>query len=275
MARDIYDKYFREAQSTPRGVVAKLRNIMHQLEAACIKHQDETKVKKTQIYLFIHIVHLKRTIIPESTYLIAANGGWIRLETGDGISLRRVVGVAGGWAHHVCLRTAQQRTRPVTVQLLKRECNFCEIVAILCFCGGKLYWNKIATMHEEKKKISSLSEQWWATVEHKQEARSGANQLVQKCLPWSRKWVIVWNFFKLLCSIGEIEKNRFFRSCFHFLTRIASCFFQQYTTSCGLSTQVSSSIRIHWKTTRVHLRLTKFRIWASGQFLSSTRFVYQ
>ena len=44
MAREIYDKYFREAQATPRGVVAKLRNIMYQLEAACIKHQAQIKV---------------------------------------------------------------------------------------------------------------------------------------------------------------------------------------------------------------------------------------
>ena len=44
MAREIYDKYFREAQATPRGVVAKLRNIMYQLEAACVKHQTQLRV---------------------------------------------------------------------------------------------------------------------------------------------------------------------------------------------------------------------------------------
>ena len=44
MAREIYDKYFREAQATPRGVVAKLRNIMYQLEVACIKQQAQIKV---------------------------------------------------------------------------------------------------------------------------------------------------------------------------------------------------------------------------------------
>uniref|UniRef100_K1RA79 E3 ubiquitin-protein ligase n=1 Tax=Magallana gigas TaxID=29159 RepID=K1RA79_MAGGI len=35
MAREIYEQYFRAAEAMPRGVVAKIRNIVQQLEAAC------------------------------------------------------------------------------------------------------------------------------------------------------------------------------------------------------------------------------------------------
>lgn len=36
-AQDIYDKYFKAAQAQPRGVVAKLGNIVAQIERACQK----------------------------------------------------------------------------------------------------------------------------------------------------------------------------------------------------------------------------------------------
>lgn len=37
LARDIYEKYFKAAQSQPRGIVAKLGNIVAQIEHACQK----------------------------------------------------------------------------------------------------------------------------------------------------------------------------------------------------------------------------------------------
>lgn len=37
LARDIYEKYFKAAQTQPRGVVAKLGNIVAQIERACQK----------------------------------------------------------------------------------------------------------------------------------------------------------------------------------------------------------------------------------------------
>ncbi len=43
-ARDLYDNYFRVAQATPRGVVAKLCNIVGQLEAAGEKQWSQIKV---------------------------------------------------------------------------------------------------------------------------------------------------------------------------------------------------------------------------------------
>lgn len=36
-AKDVYDKYFQAAQTQPRGVVAKLGNIVAQIERACQK----------------------------------------------------------------------------------------------------------------------------------------------------------------------------------------------------------------------------------------------
>lgn len=37
LARDVHDKYFKAAQTQPRGVVAKLGNIVAQIERACQK----------------------------------------------------------------------------------------------------------------------------------------------------------------------------------------------------------------------------------------------
>lgn len=34
LARQLYDEYFREAEATPRGVVAKLKTIVKQLDSA-------------------------------------------------------------------------------------------------------------------------------------------------------------------------------------------------------------------------------------------------
>ena len=43
-AREVYEKYFKAAQATPRGVVAKLCNIVSQLESACDKHSHHIQV---------------------------------------------------------------------------------------------------------------------------------------------------------------------------------------------------------------------------------------
>lgn len=42
-ARDIYEQYFRAAEAMPRGVVAKIRVIVQQLEAACAKQISQVK----------------------------------------------------------------------------------------------------------------------------------------------------------------------------------------------------------------------------------------
>ena len=44
VAREVYDKYFRVAQATPRGVVAQLCSIVAELEAASYKHTSLVKV---------------------------------------------------------------------------------------------------------------------------------------------------------------------------------------------------------------------------------------
>ena len=41
LAREVYDKHFRAACATPRGVVAKLCNIVAQLDEACRKHSTQ------------------------------------------------------------------------------------------------------------------------------------------------------------------------------------------------------------------------------------------
>jgi len=40
-AQEIYEKYFKAAQAQPRGVVAKLGNIVAQIERACQKQVTE------------------------------------------------------------------------------------------------------------------------------------------------------------------------------------------------------------------------------------------
>lgn len=40
-AQEIYEKYFKVAQAQPRGVVAKLGNIVAQIERACQKQVRE------------------------------------------------------------------------------------------------------------------------------------------------------------------------------------------------------------------------------------------
>lgn len=42
-AQEIYDKYFKVAQAQPRGVVAKLGNIVAQIERACQKQHTNYK----------------------------------------------------------------------------------------------------------------------------------------------------------------------------------------------------------------------------------------
>jgi len=41
LARDIYEQYFKVAQSVPRGIVAKLFNIASHLDSACKKHSNQ------------------------------------------------------------------------------------------------------------------------------------------------------------------------------------------------------------------------------------------
>lgn len=43
-AREIYDEYFKAAQAQPRGVVAKLCNIVAQIERACQKQVGNKEV---------------------------------------------------------------------------------------------------------------------------------------------------------------------------------------------------------------------------------------
>ena len=43
LAQEIYDKYFKVAQAQPRGVVAKLGNIVAQIERACQKQHMSTR----------------------------------------------------------------------------------------------------------------------------------------------------------------------------------------------------------------------------------------
>ena len=45
MAREIYEQYFRAAEAMPRGVVAKIRNIVQQLEAACAMQISQVRVR--------------------------------------------------------------------------------------------------------------------------------------------------------------------------------------------------------------------------------------
>jgi E3 ubiquitin-protein ligase HECTD1 len=55
-ARDIYEQYFRAAEAMPRGVVAKIRIIVQQLEAACAKQITQVKVRT--YYLICRIAYI-------------------------------------------------------------------------------------------------------------------------------------------------------------------------------------------------------------------------
>ena len=53
LARQLYDQYFREAEATPRGVVAKLKTIVKQLDSALAMQIGHLKVgKKIFMYIF-------------------------------------------------------------------------------------------------------------------------------------------------------------------------------------------------------------------------------
>jgi len=47
LARDIYEQYFKVAQSVPRGIVAKLFNIASHLDSACKKHSNQVFSRNT------------------------------------------------------------------------------------------------------------------------------------------------------------------------------------------------------------------------------------
>lgn len=58
LARDIYEKYFKAAQTQPRGVVAKLGNIVAQIERACQKqviHVNKRLVLLTHSHLVSYL----------------------------------------------------------------------------------------------------------------------------------------------------------------------------------------------------------------------------
>ena len=46
LARQLYDEYFREAEATPRGVVAKLKSIVKQLDSALAIQIGHLRVSK-------------------------------------------------------------------------------------------------------------------------------------------------------------------------------------------------------------------------------------
>ena len=54
LARQLYDQYFREAEATPRGVVAKLKTIVKQLDSALAMQIGHLKVgKNIFMYFFL------------------------------------------------------------------------------------------------------------------------------------------------------------------------------------------------------------------------------
>lgn len=44
-ARELYEEHFRAAEAMPRGVVAKIKHIVQQLEAACAKQISQVRVR--------------------------------------------------------------------------------------------------------------------------------------------------------------------------------------------------------------------------------------
>lgn len=63
-AQEIYDKYFKAAQAQPRGVVAKLGNIVAQIERACQKQHTNYRdgaawreILKVSCALNINLLH--------------------------------------------------------------------------------------------------------------------------------------------------------------------------------------------------------------------------
>lgn len=62
MAREIYEQYFRAAEAMPRGVVAKIRNIVQQLEAACAMQISQVRVGNSLLSHF-HVPQASQTEI--------------------------------------------------------------------------------------------------------------------------------------------------------------------------------------------------------------------
>lgn len=54
LARDVYEKYFKAAQTQPRGVVAKLGNIVAQIERACQKQVRIKEAYTVKPYVFVY-----------------------------------------------------------------------------------------------------------------------------------------------------------------------------------------------------------------------------
>ena len=55
MARETYEQYFRVAQAMPRGVVAKLCNIIHQMECVRQKQAHPDQVKAAFCLFFVSL----------------------------------------------------------------------------------------------------------------------------------------------------------------------------------------------------------------------------
>ncbi|XP_070578126.1 E3 ubiquitin-protein ligase HECTD1-like isoform X5 [Ptychodera flava] len=49
LGQELYEKYFRAAQASPRGVVSKLKSIVCQLEAACDAHNNSSKLSGSEL----------------------------------------------------------------------------------------------------------------------------------------------------------------------------------------------------------------------------------
>lgn len=66
LARDIYEKYFKAAQTQPRGVVAKLGNIVAQIERACQKqviHVHKSLVLLTHSHLVSYLTICSSVVV--------------------------------------------------------------------------------------------------------------------------------------------------------------------------------------------------------------------
>lgn len=64
MAREIYEQYFRAAEAMPRGVVAKIRNIVQQLEAACAMQISQVRVGNSPLsHCHVHVLEGSQTEI--------------------------------------------------------------------------------------------------------------------------------------------------------------------------------------------------------------------
>ncbi|KAK2190392.1 hypothetical protein NP493_82g04009 [Ridgeia piscesae] len=79
LARDIYEQYFKVAQSVPRGIVAKLFNIASHLDSACKKHSNQiiggdSDWKQEMESSFAELLQLLRNEHTMSAYELHSSG---------------------------------------------------------------------------------------------------------------------------------------------------------------------------------------------------------